>query len=243
MSSFLDDEEFTSVMERLQSAKRWDLILRFARERLAVDADDADAHGWSGIAAVRSGNLAAAEWHAAELQARNPDEPWTYQLLAELCFKQGRFSEAHGHLERALANWPTNPNFHQMLIGVQIARGNEPAAAAAACETLQLNPTNLPARFAALVLKYRFAYRADMVEEFLAALQSLLSDDPQHAAILTTIGEAHIFRFGSPASALPYFEQALAGDPQYTSSSNSTTLPAGSPAHPPLRKSHPSRRP
>jgi len=215
MSEALYGDEFDVVMRKCEASKRWDLMLRFARERLASQPDCTDAHRWMGLGALRSGDLTTAVMHADELQVIEPDESHTFQLRAELCVKQGQLDNARACLEEALARWPDNANFHQMLAGVHILRNDETAAIAAADRTLCQNPDNLPARFAAIMLKHHYSYRIPLVEQQIAELQSLLAVEPNHAAVLAQIGEVCLYKLGSPAKAIPFLEQSLASDPHH----------------------------
>lgn len=213
---------FDGNMRRLEAARRWDLILRLARERLASLPDCPATHFWAGMAALRTGDLAAAQYHADEGQAREPEERNAFQLRAELLFKQGRVEESRRCLEDALSRWPDNENFHQMLcglhlmhFGLHLSREDQIAAVAAAKSTLALKPENLPARFAAVILKYYYALRHDLAEQQIVELRELLCDDPHHARVLQCIGEVCLFKLGSPQRALPWFEQSLASDPHH----------------------------
>lgn len=215
MSEAILGDSFDASMRRLEAPRRWDLILRLARQRLATVPDCSVAHFWAGLAALRSGDLAAAEVHADEAQAREPEDRNSFQLRAELLFKQGRIEEARCCLEDALVRWPDNENFHQMLSAVHILRQDESAAASAAQHTLELNPGNLPARLVATLLKHHYLLCPHLAEQQIAELQSLLRDDPNHARVLQKLGEVCLFKLGSPERAIPFLEQSLASDPHH----------------------------
>jgi tetratricopeptide (TPR) repeat protein len=214
MSDAVYGDEFDQVMTNLESGGRWDLILRLARQRLASLPECPDAHRWAGWGALETGDLEAAAWHAAQLQFHEPEQASTFRLWAELHFVQSRWDEARTCLEEAIARWPDNPQYHQMLAYVHMERNDESAAISSSEQALHLDPEYVPARFSLNLLKYHRSWRrADLMEEQIAELLQLLRDDPSNSAILAEIGEIHLMRLNSPKAALPFLQQAMANSP------------------------------
>lgn len=213
MNGEIEDDQFDGLMQDLASGGRWDLVLRLAREQLASAPECADAHRWAAWGELHTGDEAAAKLHAEALQSDEPDEASTFRLWAELHFQGGRWDEARASLEEAIARWPENADYHRKLCCIHLKRNDVAAAIHSAKETLRLDPENLAARFALILIQHECLGGFNRLDQQLSELMQLLADDPNNAAILAQIGEVYLLRRNEPISALPFLQQALANDP------------------------------
>ena len=213
MREALDGEAFDRLMQDFANGGRWDLVLRFSRDRLASVPGCPDAHRWAAWGALETGELEVAAWHVAHLEALAPDDASTFRVMAELYSAHSRWDEARECVEQAIVRWPENAHYYLMLSRIHEYQDDRPAAVAAAEQALRLDPQDIAARFAVNLYKYDGIQKVHQIEGQIAELLSIVSDDPHNATILAEIGELYLLRLNQPAAAFPFLEQALSNCP------------------------------
>lgn len=92
--------------------KRWDELVRQAREGLAVDPEDAHLHALLSVGLLRGPTPAEAVPPARAAVALAPDDPWILQVAAEALSHSRKRGEALRMTERAVAIAPEDAVNH-----------------------------------------------------------------------------------------------------------------------------------
>ena len=98
---------YRTLIARYTSSGQWERTLETAREWLAVEPENTEAHMAAGEALVILNRHKEAERHMAHVLAAQPDNDTAHRHMSDIHFKAGRFKAADESIRKALALDPT----------------------------------------------------------------------------------------------------------------------------------------
>jgi tetratricopeptide (TPR) repeat protein len=159
---------------------------------------------------VQSGDPVAAVREFEEAEARDPDNPETQTLFANLLTAAGAFSEAESVLASVLEKAPDNPDALFLSALLAGARGDRSAQEAQLRHLLERNPDDARAH-AALGEMYMESRR---LKDAKASFEKSLEHDPDHFVALVGLG-AVLIRERKNDQAEAVLTRAIASEPEY----------------------------
>jgi Tfp pilus assembly protein PilF len=161
------------------------------------------------VLACRRGEWLSAEGMCRYVLDASPHHPQAQELLAELCFLQGRLNDALEGYERVLARRPHDPGTLYNHGVVQSALGRHEAALASFEAALAQRPRDA----AALIFRGNSLAALGRPDEALASYDRALALEPSHPDALAHRGAA-LAALGRHEQAIQSYERALRLDPR-----------------------------
>jgi Flp pilus assembly protein TadD len=201
---------YRTLIARYTSSGQWERTLETAREWLAVEPENTEAHMAAGEALVILNRHKEAERHMAHVLAAQPDNDTAHRHMSDIHFKAGRFKAADESIRKALALDPTDAVHWYHLALMCFRQGDRASAKKFGAKALELSPRNPDMMNLVTLCEPIDPANPDRK---LAQYHAALELDPENAAIHNNIGAIYLDITRDYEAAEACFRRALFFDP------------------------------
>jgi hypothetical protein len=197
-------------MQHLHAAGQWQRLEEIARERLAADPQDADAHFHRAWALLRLGRSKEMGPHAEHLLREDAECLQYLQLAALWHLEAKRWRPAQEHLDAALRLYPEEPVLWQMAAGLAAGRRQLARARECAARARQLAPDDADIAHLDIALASTERTGAAGAWATVREYERALALEPENDTLLGSMGDVYLEELEMPARAEELYRQALA---------------------------------
>lgn len=200
---------YAVLISRFAGSGQWDRSLETAREWLAADPENIEAHMAAGQALLNLGKPGESERHIARVLAAAPGFDIAHRFMAIACYRQKRFKEADESIHKAISSDPND--FHNWFFLAEMCyhQGDFGSARKYAEKARELAPRD-PDVLNLLILSQRDGTNPEVLEQYKEALEL----DPENANILNNMGVYHLNAKKDYRQAEDFFRRALFFEPR-----------------------------
>ena len=202
-------QHFGAMLRRLIDGRQWERVLETARQWLAQEPENADAHLAAGQALVNLQQYPAAEVHIMKVLAARPNHGFALRLASIACFNQQKTAQADELIRRAIDLQPNDAMHWYQLALMRYQQGLMEPAEKYARRALELQPRN--ANTINLIAICQRGNPSAQLAQYLTALEI----DPENAVVHTNLGAYYLNTARDYAAAEASFRRALQCDPSY----------------------------
>jgi tetratricopeptide (TPR) repeat protein len=200
-------QQFGVLLQRLLGSQQWDRALAAARDWLAQDPENAEAHQGAALALVNMGKNAEAQAHAEKVLALRPGNGFAHRLASIAYARQGKNQDAEKHIQRAIELQPENATHWYQLAHMRYQQGALDAAEKYAKRAQELQPWD--ADIMNLVAICQRGNPAAQRQQYLRALEV----DPENSTVHSNLGLYYLNTDRNLAEAEASFRRALQSNP------------------------------
>jgi Flp pilus assembly protein TadD len=200
---------YSVLIWRFKSSRQWDRVVDTAREWLAQEPENTEAHLAISQALINLKRHPEAESHLARALARQPANAVAHRWMSIIQFHQKKFKAADESIQQALSLAPQDAYNWYHLAWMLYKHGDSEAARKYAGKALELSPRD-PDTINLLALCTPKNQSAEIV---LNHYRHALSIDPEKPVVHNNIGVYHLNVDKDYAAAEESFRRALFFDP------------------------------
>lgn len=197
------------LLLRFTSSRQWDRVLETAREWLALDPENIQAHLAAGQALINLKRHPEAEPHLVRALAKNPQNGTAHRWMSIVQFNQKKYNAADESIHKALSVNPTDSLNWYHLAWMLYKQGDTESARKYASKSLELEPRNPDTINLLALCTPKNQGAADVLRQYREAL----AIDPEKPVVHNNIGVYHLNVDKNYAAAEECFRRALFFDP------------------------------
>jgi tetratricopeptide (TPR) repeat protein len=202
--------DYPVLILRFTSSQQWDRVLDSAREWLAQDPQNTDAHQAAGHALINLDRYPEAEPHLAHVLAHRPRHTVAHRWLSIVQFHQQKLKAAHDSIHTALSLAPQDPHNWYHLAWLFYKQGDTESARQYAMKSRELAPHDANTiNLLALCTPSTAENSGQLFEQY----RDALALDPENPMVHNNIGVYHLNAGRDYAAAEESFRRALFFDP------------------------------
>ncbi|HEX4085725.1 MAG TPA: tetratricopeptide repeat protein [Chthoniobacteraceae bacterium] len=195
------------MLRRLLGGQQWERALEVARQWLAQDPGNAEAHFAAAQALTNLNRPADARVHIDKVLAVLPNHSFAHRLAAIIYFRQGKVAEAEEKIQRAIQLAPDSAmNWYQLGL-MRYHHGALDAAERHARHALEFAPDN-----ADIINLIAICQKGNPVAQRVQYHRAL-EYDPENATVHSNLGYLYLSSDKNYAAAEESFRRALQIDP------------------------------
>ncbi|XHR29863.1 MAG: tetratricopeptide repeat protein [Chthoniobacteraceae bacterium] len=213
MSNIPDAPNYSMLLSRLTGSGQWDRAFETARQWLATEPENTQAHLVAGQSLVNLERYPEAQPHVSLVLQNEPENAFAYRLMSIICFHQNQFKLADDAIQKAISLEPHEHRNWYHLAHMSYKQGDSTSARSFAEKARELNPRdantiNLLAMCGPEGISLSKASTREL-DLYMEALEL----DPENALIHNNIGVHYLNVAKDYKTAEQYFRQGLFFDP------------------------------
>lgn len=217
MSSDADRFAFAreEMISHLVEAERWDRVLELGPEILGSEPENGYVHSMMALSALMTDDFERAKRHVDATMQLAPESAFSHLLQARYFRKRGRILYSKNSLVEALRLEPENSSIWCEYGWNCLHRGDVRSAREACDQARSLAPNSIELESLAIAIggASEDADRISVYEQ-IEQMQASLRFDPENESVMFNIGLIYLEELDDGRSALHWFRQAAAIDPQ-----------------------------
>lgn len=200
-------------LQQLHDAGHWERLITIAMDSLAIDPNDPETHRFIGWAYAKVGRLPQMFHHVSFLLNFDPDDSRHHHLAAVYFLDARQHQKAEPHIATLLRLEPHSATYHYLATILALRNNKLKLAQTHIHEARRLAPDWPAAAHLHIQIDGIHQKKASDAWNRIRRLEETLGLDPQHAGLMTSIGEIYLRELERPRDAEHFFREALMIDP------------------------------